>query len=139
MTSPRPFVECSRCGELNSPENIYCGVCNAVLDRRQVQWESPARAEPVGSLVALIVAFFVVVIGVFLVAPGLGVLLAVLAVAPLIRVLVEVRRRSAEGEKTHPVVTVLLFLGSVGAALVTVAVVLVVAVGAFCFVCIALS
>ena len=139
MTRARPFVECSRCGELNSPENIYCGACNATLDRRHVQWDTPEPVESTGSLIALVAAFLLVLLGVFLVAPGLGVVLAVIAAVPFIRTFVRIQRRAERGEATHPVVTVLLFLGSVGATLVTVCVVIVVALGTFCFVCIAVA
>ena len=135
MTQRPPFVECPACGELNRPDARACGACGTTLE--PVAAEDGSGEASTVSMTALLLAFIPVWIGVMLIAPGLGVLLAIVAVVPFIRTLAVLQRRAQAGRPTSTWATIGLFLGSIAVSLTIVVVVIVAAVGTFCFVCIA--
>lgn len=135
MTQRRPFVECSVCGELNRPRAGVCGACGARLESAAA--DTAAEGASTASIAALVLAFIPVWIGVMLIAPGLGVLLAIAAVIPFLRTLAVLQRRTAAGRPTSYWAAIGLFAGSIAFSLTIVTVVTIAAVGTFCFVCIA--
>lgn len=84
---------------------------------------------------ALWMTLAVVGLGVFIIAPGLALILAIGVMPALVRTALVVGRRSKSGEQIPNVEKVLLFLGSLGTSVVVAVVVLVASVGSFCAVC----
>ncbi len=86
-------------------------------------------------MVALMVALAVVCLGVLLIAPGLGIAMAILMIFPFIRTTVLVRRRAEEGRPTSTASSAVMLLGSIFLSAIVLAVVGVVAFGTFCLTC----
>lgn len=137
MNAPRPFNECRECGELNRRTAKRCAMCGARIDPAVVVADEPPREEDTVTAIVLMVAVGIVWLGVFLAAPGVGILLAILAAVPFLRTAAVLSRRSDAGISTSLLAKVVLFLGSLGTTLVVLTVVLVTAVGTFCAVCLA--
>ena len=74
-------------------------------------------------------------VGVTLVLPGLGILMAILAVPPLIRTIALTQVKAHQQRSLSTGEQLLMFLGSFGVTLVVSLVVLVSGFGTFCFVC----
>ena len=81
------------------------------------------------------IALGVVCLGVLLMAPGLGIAMAILMIFPFIRTTVLVRRRAEEGRSTSTASSVVMMLGSIFLSAIVLAVVSVVAFGTFCLTC----
>ena len=136
-TTPRPWLECRFCGELNHPDSTVCGVCGTTLDRSGLSAAPPPPVHTSGALAVLIAALAVVLLGVFLIAPGLGILLAIASVVPLVRTAVVIQKRAERGADVSKVDAAALFIASLGVTTLIVCVVTVAAVATFCFVCLA--
>jgi len=99
------------------------------------QMESLSSGQRVSSVGILVGLMAVVTFGLMTVAPGLGILMAILFVPPMVRTIVVAQHRVAQRRPTSSSEQVLLFAGSFGVTLVVSLVVLVSAFGTFCFVC----
>lgn len=92
-------------------------------------------AQHSGSVRLLVAVLAIVGVGLTMIAPGLGILMAVLVLPPLVRTVLVARSRAAHQLPTSAVDQVALFVGSFGVTLTVGTVVLVSAFGTFCFVC----
>ena len=99
------------------------------------QLGSLTPAQRSSSVGLLVVAIVIVSIGLIAVLPGLGILMAILVVPPLIRTVVIAQHRAAHHRPSSTSEQILLFVGSFGVTLVVSLVVLVSTFGTFCFVC----
>lgn len=139
MIDPDSIGRCRECGAMVRPEVTACWLCASRLaeqeERRELEENPFASPRPSseemleGSSVSgatLIVTLLLVTLGVWLVAPGIAVLLAVAIVPALVRTLLVLRRRSTLGLETTRAKRVEMFLLSA----VTVVVIAVAAIGA---------
>ncbi len=130
------FMKCPACGAINRLNvDRQCWVCEQPLDQKKGVWlefdEETAAAQPVESATAagslgLIGAVLLVCFGTILIAPGLGFLLLILSIIPLVRTLHLVDPARDPGRATA------LFFTSVVVSLVIVTILGCVAVGTFC-------
>jgi hypothetical protein len=93
----------------------------------------PPAQRTIGSIL-LIVSLLAVGVGVFRIAPGLGILLSILVLPAFVRTALVVQAKQSRGALSAAE-KMLLFLGSFGTTIVVVVVVTISAVGTFCFVC----
>jgi hypothetical protein len=93
-------------------------------------------AQTMGSSGLLIGIFVLVTIAVTFAIPGLGILMAIMAVPPLVRTLLVTHKRIQQNRAVSATDRVLLFAGSFGVTLVVSFVVLISSLATFCFVCI---
>jgi hypothetical protein len=92
-----------------------------------------------GTTAALLGALVVVCLGVFLLFPGLGILMAIVLVAPLLRTTLIVGQRSAEGRETSLLSRVAMFVGSIFVSGIVIALVAIVGFGTFCITCLGMA
>lgn len=97
--------------------------------------EKVAGTHPEAATLALWATLFIVGLGVFLVAPGLAILLAIVAMPALVRTALVVGHQSNHGKQVPAHRKISLFLGSLATSVIVLIVVLVAAVGSFCAVC----
>jgi hypothetical protein len=135
MSSRRPFNECRHCGELNRVTNKRCALCGARIDPSKVRVLQPPNEGDTATAVVLIVAIGVVMLGLFLAAPGLGIFLAILSAVPLLRTMLILGHRSERGTHTSLMRSVVMFLGSLGVSFAVVWTVLITAVVSFFCIC----
>jgi len=91
------------------------------------------------STLLLVMTLIAMVCGMLAVAPGLGVVLAIFSLPVLARTSGVVRKRRELGLPTPPAKRVFLFISSLFASLVTVAVVGIASIGTFCGLCIGIG
>ncbi|MBI3863626.1 MAG: hypothetical protein HY290_17180 [Planctomycetia bacterium] len=156
--SEHDFVFC-QCGADNPYDATHCWLCERELPGVRSSppaTESPAAPQAAGTVpsssrgvsnaqattgqftaasVALWGALAIVGLGVLLIAPGLWILLSIVAMPALVRTAMVVSHRSRQGGPVPAQRKVLLFLGSLGTSVVVLIVVLVASVGSFCAVC----
>ena len=126
----------------------YCGKCGAYLEidpSGAIQVQPDKRADineaSVGyqfsvSTMLLVTTLVAVCVALFAAAPGLGILLSIIAVPPFIRTLMLVRRRKVKGQEVSPAAKVGLYLGSLGVTLVITYVTLFASILTFCLSCV---
>jgi hypothetical protein len=85
--------------------------------------------------VVLMLALAVVCLGVLLLAPGLGIIMAILLIVPLVRTSVLVKRRAESGRPTSRMASIGLFVASTIVQVVVLCVVGVAAFATFCLTC----
>lgn len=132
------YVRCPNCGEQNPPTRTLCWLCYSALQRKSLGARAPSKAVFEGTVkdsTASMIALAVVCLGVLLIAPGLGIAMAILMIFPFIRTSVLVRRRAEEGRPTSTASSALMLLGSVFLSAIVLTVVGVVAFGTFCLTC----
>lgn len=118
-TSTREF-DCPHCGALVQSDWAECWLCHGSLDETAPAARQPpapaaavSRQQPVtGSVViaAVALAALLVWVGVTAMAPGLGVLMLVAVVPPVVRTAMVTHKRSALGKETSQGRTVLMFV-----------------------------
>src|SRR4051794_38170416 len=143
-------LSCSSCGAKLPSSATICWLCNTPVDVtsnlgwlgraeatrvRQIAASEPAGGFSLASLMMLI-TLVCVVLGVFTIAPGLGVPLAVVAFATWVRTASLVRwRRATSGSSPTSVEVILIFLRSVAFTLLVLGLIGVAAVAAFATLC----
>jgi hypothetical protein len=130
MNPPSDTVRCI-CGQLNPADAELCSNCKEPLALVPYRSEAPASEPATGfSLVRLLLVIGVVaiVIAIFVVMPGLTILLAALALPALIRTSLMVQRRKKLGKKVSTDKSALLFMASFVATVLVTTV-----VGAICY------
>ena len=139
-------IVCPNCGEQNRFGRTLCWLCYAPLRRKTLQRSVPAApifeedvAESYATLAVLGIALAVVCLGVTLTAPGLGIAMAILLIAPFVRTSLMIRKRAESGLPTAAGLKVLMFLGSVLFSGIVLAVVAAVAFGTFCVTCLGMA
>jgi hypothetical protein len=146
--------QCPHCDANNPPDAVNCWLCHRhldgpVRDESEKPMAGGARYAPLakestqlsfslGSLM-LVMTLIAVLCGMFAVAPGIGVLLAIASLPVLIRTAGVVRSRKEAGLPTSPAKRILLFIGSLLATLVTAVVVCVASIGTFCGLCLGIG
>jgi hypothetical protein len=96
----------------------------------------PAGHDSTGSTAALVGALALVCLGVFSIHPGLGIILAIVLVVPVLRMTILVRERAAAGRSTSIVTRVMIAFGSMVVSWIVMMVVGIVGFGTFCLTCI---
>lgn len=95
---------------------------------REVDWQNASPS-------VLIFALAVVCLGVLLLAPGLGIIMAIVLVVPFIRTMAVFRRRLDAGRPTSTAESIGMFIGSTIVAFIVLSVVAAAAFGTFCLTC----
>ena len=125
----------------------YCGKCGAYLEidpsgAIQVQSDKLENTNEASvgyqfsvSTMLLVTTLVAVCVALFAAAPGLGILLSIIAVPPFIRTLMLVRRRKVKGQEVSTAAKVGLYLGSLGVTLVITYVTLIASLLTFCLSC----
>lgn len=135
MSAAENFMKCPACGAVNRIDrDTTCWVCDQPLDLKKSVWiefyegqEPPAPSTGFGAGGCLMgMVFLLVAVGLTLVAPGLGIMLIVFSIIPLIRTLYLVDPAKDPGKAFS------LYVSSVVVSIVIVTVLGVVAFGAFC-------
>ena len=145
-----PATLCPMCGAELRQGDARCWLCGHALDRPTsiVVPPLPAGTAPpaVGrtdsfslETLMLVVTLIAICLGVFVQAPGLGILLCILALPAFVRTLLVVRRRGQLSRGVPLGQRIALFLGSLGFSLVVLILVVVSSVGVFCGVCLGLA
>ncbi len=148
-------IRCSSCGTLNRAGRDIraddrsarhaCWLCHTPIDPASDQViEYPAGAEPApggdlprrsawdATLVLIVTAMAVACLGAFLIQPGIGILLAIASIIPIVRTTMVVSRRAAPTSWSS---AILLFLSSMVVTWIIIPVVAAAAVGTFCLTC----
>ncbi|MEM8678609.1 MAG: hypothetical protein AAGF97_04545 [Planctomycetota bacterium] len=140
---PRDAMRCARCGATVEPNSTACWLCGASLEITAASVANPytapavERVDPGGWSPLLFVALIVILVGLFMVTPGLGVFATFIVAPVLIRTYLVVRRREQAGKRVSGWHKVALFMTSFFVAYVILTVVLFAAFGAFCVACLA--
>jgi hypothetical protein len=151
MSAPGSYLSCPRCNAANRDDRLDCWLCGALLRQgkdaavgkaheiitAQVVPPSAHRAQFTLATMLLLITLLSVCLGLFMIAPGLGILLAIASVPAFVRTGILVSTRDAMGRPTSGPRRIWLFVGSVLTTLVMGAVVLVASIGTFCGICLA--
>ena len=160
MTQQKLSCPCPRCHNLIPPQSGRCWKCGTLLkfipgpknatapvDNKSVpvtaklvgQAESELNSYSFGlSSLLLSMTLIAICLGLFAVAPGLGILMAVCALPAFIRTWMVVQRRKQQGRPVAPEAKIGLYLGSFGVTLIVAVVTIVAALGA-CIVALVIS
>lgn len=111
---PRPTDCCPHCGAVRKPDRAICWLCCAALPRPgtggavfedvAAAWQPPRLEPPAGpfqyglSSLFLITTLGAILCSIFVMAPGLGIAVAILATPALIWTIVAAERRGRHGE-----------------------------------------
>lgn len=138
-------IRCSSCGRLNPSDRHACWLCHKPISPASDQViEYPAGAEPApggdlprrsawdATLVLIVAAMAVACLGAFLIQPGIGILLAIASIIPIVRTTMVVSHRAAPTSWSS---AILLFLSSMVVTWIIIPVVAAAAVGTFCLTC----
>jgi hypothetical protein len=98
-------------------------------------YDSLTPAQRTGATGLFVGVFILVLVAVTIALPGLGILLAIVALPPFIRTLLVSAKRIQRHQTVSTLDRVLLFAGSFGVTLVVGIVVLISSIGTFCVVC----
>ena len=143
---------CRHCGTRNVPSAIRCWRCG--YDLQPIDQATDIEALPdlpplprlpspestaTFSLTTtfLILTLFCVGFGLFAIAPGLGILMAIGAMPALVRTTLVALRRRQLGREVSTARKIALFAGSLATTIVMAVVVIIAAIGSFCAVCLA--
>ncbi len=144
MSGLPSLVRCQVCSELNNPGRSICWLCEQPLEPRtvdpvirgpEIEPVSEEGASLFHSSLVVAPALLLVLLGVGLVWPGLGIVLAIVLVIPFLRTAALARRRAEAGAEDAFPFLVGSFVGSTLATFVVIAVVGVVGFGTFCITC----
>ncbi len=138
-------IRCSSCGMLNSSDRHACFLCRKPIDPSSDELiEYRAGAEPAPgrdrprrsawdpTFVLIVSALAVACLGAFLIQPGVGILLAIASIIPIVRTTMVVSHRATPTSRSS---AVLLFLSSMVVTWIIIPVVAAAAVGTFCLTC----
>jgi hypothetical protein len=142
---------CPRCRAENAPQAPRCWLCGIALpasvgrppalsDRapaliEDVEIVPEARATFSLTTLFLLTTLIAVCFGLFAIAPGLGILLAIAAVPAFLRTTLVAYRRGQLGRDISPARKIALFAGSLATTVIMAIVVIVAAIGSFCAIC----
>ncbi len=145
MTDASQSFLCSACGTLDRVHLQACWFCHKPLDPDTDELvesppgaptaPGPARPGESGrdtTFVVIVTAIAVICLGAFLIQPGVGILLAIASIIPIVRTTMVVSRRAGGTSRSS---AVLLFLSSMVVTWIIVSVVAVAAVATFCLAC----
>jgi len=143
-------MKCRHCGAVNTGQRESCWLCGQTLaagdGAAAESVKPPVRINPnrkfagsftLGSLF-LAITLIAICLGIIAMAPGLGIVLAIISLPAFVRTGLVVQRRAALGKSVTPAQKVWWFLGSLLTSTVVAVVVLVASVGTFCAVCLGL-
>ncbi len=145
MTDVRQSFCCSACGTLNRVDLQACWLCHKPLDPDTDELvetlpgaesapglERPSASGRDATFVVIVTAIAVICLGAFLIQPGVGILLAIASIIPIVRTTMVVSRRAGGTSRSS---AVLLFLSSMVVTWIIVTVVALAAVATFCLAC----
>ncbi len=145
MTDVSQSFLCSACGTLNRVHLHACWCCHKPLDpdTDELVESPPGAATAPGpaqqgksgrdtTFVVIVTALAVICLGAFLIVPGVGILLAIASIIPIVRTTMVVSRRAGGTSRSS---AVLLFLSSMVVTWIIVTVVAMAAVATFCLAC----
>lgn len=132
MTSANPFAtaRCPECGAEYPEQGARCWLCGSPLPAEAPAGEAAAlpaesaAAPPVPqwtfglSSLMLVTTLVAVCLGLGSIAPGLGIVLAIVSAPALVRTFVASARRKASGERLTPAEKLTAFFGSVGVVVI---------------------
>ena len=107
MNEPQPNEErsCPECGATLSATSDSCWLCHStvpivatVVAERAVPWEHRAAYQFSLATMMLTITLVAVLLGVFLMSPGIGILLAVVVAPAFLRTCIVMARRKARGQ-----------------------------------------
>ncbi len=138
-------IRCSACGKLNRFDRYACWLCHDPLDPASddliehlagaepaPQHDRPRRSAWDATFVLIVSALAVACLGAFLIQPGVGILLAIASIIPIVRTTMVVSHRAAPTSWSS---AILLFLSSMVVTWIIIPVVAAAAVGTFCLTC----
>lgn len=155
MIEPQRPKKCRHCGAGNPEGDLKCWLCSASLDAADksadgslgsTSIEMPlatavGSTTPLGSgqmqlaTIFLLMTLSAVIVALIGAAPGLGILMAIVATPPVIRTMLVVKRRAQSGQQVGAVQKVLLFLSSLGTIAVVTLLAVCSSIGTFCGIC----
>ena len=159
MTDAPKSFRCSACGSLNRVHLQACWLCHKSLDPETDELvgclpgaepapepdrlrqgidalRGPSESGRDTTVVVIVAAIAVICLGAFLIQPGVGIMLAIVSIIPMVRTTMLVSRRAGA---TSRLSAVLLFLSSMVVTWIIVAVVAVAAAATYCLTCLGVA